>query len=179
MAQRFRDYFSGASKPYYLTAAPQCPFPDAYLGRYALTPSNRSLPCSFCAQASSIKLASTLSTFNSVSRPSIALDNVFSTEHSTIDNNNCEVSGDFNFNTWDNWAKTQSPNSNVKIYMGVPASSTAANDGYVSIGQLTPIIPQTKSQFSSFGGVMMWDASEAYSACIWSTAIGVCSRACC
>ncbi|KAJ3537979.1 hypothetical protein NM688_g6586 [Phlebia brevispora] len=82
-------------------------------------------------------------------------------------NNNCAVSnyyspGDWDFGTWDNWAKTQSPNRNIKIYMGVAASSTAAHQGYVDIGTLTPIIQQTKSQYSSFGGVMMWDISEAY-----------------
>lgn len=29
---RLRSHFNGASKSYYVTAAPQCPFPDAYLG---------------------------------------------------------------------------------------------------------------------------------------------------
>ena len=84
------------------------------------------------------------------------------------DNNYCQVSnynspGDWDFNLWDNWAKTQSPNKNVKIYMGVAASSGSAHTGYVPIGTLTPIIQSTKSQYSSFGGVMMWDASSAYS----------------
>ena len=32
---QLRSHFNGASKKYYLTAAPQCPFPDANLGRYA------------------------------------------------------------------------------------------------------------------------------------------------
>lgn len=29
---RIRALASGASKQYYVTAAPQCPYPDAYLG---------------------------------------------------------------------------------------------------------------------------------------------------
>ncbi|KAJ7868359.1 chitinase [Mycena olivaceomarginata] len=31
-ANRIRTLWAGASKPYYLTAAPQCPFPDAWVG---------------------------------------------------------------------------------------------------------------------------------------------------
>ena len=62
----------------------------------------------------------------------------------------------------DNWAKTISPNPNVKVYIGAPASSSAAGSGYVPISSLTSIIQQTKAQYSSFGGVMLWDASQAY-----------------
>ena len=62
----------------------------------------------------------------------------------------------------DNWAKTVSPNKNVKVYIGAPASSTAAGSGYVSASTLATIISQTKSAYSSFGGVMLWDASQAY-----------------
>ena len=32
MIQQLRTHFNGASKSYYITGAPQCPFPDAYLG---------------------------------------------------------------------------------------------------------------------------------------------------
>lgn len=62
----------------------------------------------------------------------------------------------------DNWAKTTSPNKNVKVYIGAPASSTAAGSGYVDIGTFASIIQQTKATYSSFGGVMFWDASQAY-----------------
>jgi chitinase len=31
MVTQLRSHFSGASKKYYITAAPQCPYPDAYL----------------------------------------------------------------------------------------------------------------------------------------------------
>ena len=66
----------------------------------------------------------------------------------------------FNFNTWDNWAKTVSKNKNVKLMLGVPAGQTAAGSGYESASQLQQVINYCKS-FSSFGGVMMWDASQA------------------
>jgi chitinase len=69
---------------------------------------------------------------------------------------------DWNFGTWDNWAKTTSPNKDVKIYIGAPASSTASGSGYVDADTFANIIKETKSQYSSFGGVMMWDMSQAY-----------------
>ncbi|EEB91951.1 hypothetical protein MPER_09612, partial [Moniliophthora perniciosa FA553] len=68
----------------------------------------------------------------------------------------------FNFGDWDNWARTQAPNRNVKIYIGAPASPTAAGSGYVDANSLINLARQAKSQYSSFGGVMLWDASQAY-----------------
>ncbi|TDL18256.1 glycoside hydrolase [Rickenella mellea] len=68
----------------------------------------------------------------------------------------------WNFGTWGGWAKTVSPNKNVKVFIGVPASSSAADSGYVDPATLATIIQQTKAQYSSFGGVMLWDASQAY-----------------
>ena len=62
----------------------------------------------------------------------------------------------------DNWAKTVSPNPNVKVYIGAPAAPQAAGSGYVSASTLASDALQTRSQFSSFGGVMLWDASQAH-----------------
>ncbi len=64
----------------------------------------------------------------------------------------------------DTWAKTVAVNSNVKVYIGAPASSTAAGAGYVDASTLANIALETRSQYSSFGGVMLWDASQAYGA---------------
>ncbi|KAF7969554.1 hypothetical protein HWV62_26963 [Athelia sp. TMB] len=91
---QLRSHYSGASKSYYITGAPQCPFPDAYLG----------------------------SVINAVG---------FDALYVQFYNNYCGVnefsnSNDWNFGEWDTWAKTVSPNPNVKIYIGAPASSTAA-----------------------------------------------------
>lgn len=66
----------------------------------------------------------------------------------------------FNFATWDNWAKTVSLNPNVKVMLGVPAN-TGAGAGYTSGSTLASIIAYSRS-FSSFGGVMMWDMSQLY-----------------
>ncbi|KAN0082356.1 glycoside hydrolase [Tylopilus felleus] len=121
-----RSLMNGGNKNFYITAAPQCPFPDAYIG-------------------------STLNAFE------------FDAVYVQFYNNPCEVSNDGNGGVRaDNWAKNTSPNKNVKVYIGAPASSTAANNGYVSASTLATIISQTKSQYSSFGGIMLWDASQAY-----------------
>ncbi|KAF7795681.1 hypothetical protein EIP86_006846 [Pleurotus ostreatoroseus] len=127
---QLRSHMNGASKQYYITAAPQCPFPDAYLG----------------------------SVINAVGFDAILVQ--FYNNYCGL--NNYANPNDWNFGTWDNWAKTTSPNKNVKIFIGAPASSTAAGSGYVPIDQLTTILQQTKAQYSSFGGVMYWDISQAY-----------------
>ncbi|KAF9072609.1 glycoside hydrolase superfamily [Rhodocollybia butyracea] len=126
---QIRTLAKGASKPYYISAAPQCPFPDAFIG----------------------------STLNAV-----GFDMVFVQFY----NNFCGLSnfgaGEFDFSTWDNWAKNTSPNRNVKVFIGAPAAPAAAGSGYVSPAQLTTIVQQTKASFSSFGGVMLvMDISQA------------------
>lgn len=68
-------------------------------------------------------------------------------------------------NLRDAWARKISPNPAVKVFLGAPASSNAASEGYVNISTLTEITLDTKKRYSSFGGVMLWEASEAYSSC--------------
>ena len=118
---------------FYLTAAPQCPYPDA--------------------------------ADNPMLNGTVAMDAVFVQFY----NNYCGVQSyvpgsstqnNFNFDTWDNWAKTVSLNPAVKVFLGIPAGQTAAGSGYEPPATLAPIIDYCK-QFSSFGGVMMWDASQA------------------
>lgn len=67
----------------------------------------------------------------------------------------------FNFDTWDNWAKTVSKNPNVKILVGVPGGQSAAGIGYISGTALTNVIKYSQT-FSSFGGVMMWDMTQVW-----------------
>ncbi|KAF9024946.1 class III chitinase [Hymenopellis radicata] len=127
---KIRSLSASAGKTYYITAAPQCVFPDAYLG-------------------------SVIS--------AVGFDAIYVQFY----NNWCGLQNyanadAWNFGTWDNWAKTASPNANVKIYIGAPASSTAAGSGYVDAGTLSTIAQETRSKYSSFGGVMFWDASQAY-----------------
>ncbi|KAG6916194.1 hypothetical protein DXG01_008076 [Tephrocybe rancida] len=133
---RIRSHASGASKPYYVTAAPQCVFPDAYLG----------------------------TVLNAVAFDAIYVQHILKDIQY---NNFCGVQNynnpnAWNFNVWDNWAKTGAINKNVKIYIGAPAASTAAGSGYVDAATLGAIAKATRSAYSSFGGIMLWDASQAY-----------------
>lgn len=120
------------SKSYYLTAAPQCPYPDT--------------------------------ADNPMLNGTVALDAIFVQFY----NNYCGVQSyvanataqnNFDFNTWDSWAKNVSANPDVKVLLGVPADTTAAGSGYTPAAELAPIIEYCQT-FSSFGGVMMWDASQ-------------------
>ena len=121
-------------RTYYLTAAPQCPFPD--------------------------------SADDPMLNGSVSFDAVFVQAY----NNYCGLSSfltgtaeqtNFNFAVWDNWAKTVSLNPNVKVFLGVPAGPTAAGSGYTSVVGLKSIVEYCKT-FSSFGGIMAWDLSQAY-----------------
>lgn len=127
MIKRLRKHFTtDSSKDYYITGAPQCPYPDAMLGT--------------------------------------VLDAVeFDAVNVQFYNNYCSTtSSSFNFETWDTWAKETSPNSNVKVLLGVPGSNTAAGSGYVAYNALEPIVQELYSTYSSFGGVTLWDASASY-----------------
>lgn len=120
-------------KPYYLSAAPQCPYPD---------------------------LAN-----NDMLNGGVSFDFI----QIQFYNNYCGVSSfvvgaysqpSYNFDTWDNWARTGSANPNVKILVGIPAN-TGAGAGYTSGNVLQAALAYSQG-FGSFGGVMMWDMSQLY-----------------
>lgn len=114
-----------SNRTYYVTAAPQCPFPDAHL--------KNTLEHGW-------------------------LDMVFVQFY----NNPCGLgSNEFNMATWDNWARNTSVNPNARIFIGAPASPSAANTGYLSHQQLEPVILESVEKYPSFGGVMLWDVSQA------------------
>ena len=52
----------------------------------------------------------------------------------------------------------------MKVYIGAPASQNAAGDGYVSASTLASYVADAQKKYDSFGGVMLWDASQAYGA---------------
>ena len=121
-------------KAYYLSAAPQCPYPDI-------------ADNDMLAGAVSFDFIMVQFYNNYCGLPS------FVSGASTQNN--------FNFETWDNWAKTSSKNPDVRVLLGIPGSTTAAGTGYTEGSSLTSIITYVK-QFSSFGGIMMWDMSQVY-----------------
>ncbi|GLB43362.1 putative glycosyl hydrolase 18 family protein [Lyophyllum shimeji] len=146
---RIRSHANGASKTYYVTGAPQCPFPDAYLGSVL-----NSVGFDAVYVQCDVSFACSL-------RLRLPLNAVHSY------NNWCGLGNynnpnAWNFDTWDNWAKNTSPNKNVKVYIGAPAAPSAAGSGYVDAATLGRIAQETRAKYSSFGGIMLWDASQAY-----------------
>jgi len=131
---QLRQYYAtDTSKTYYVSGAPQCVYPDAYLGPTG---------------------TSALQTAH--------FDFVFVQFY----NNYCGVNNfgtsSWNFDTWANWATTISVNRNAKVFIGAPAAQTAAGSGYISLATLQNVVQQTASQYPNvFGGVMLWDASQA------------------
>lgn len=124
---------TASGKSYFLSAAPQCPYPD---------------------------LADDAMLNGGVDFDFIQIQ---------FYNNYCGVSNfvvgassqpSYNFNTWDNWARTGSANPNVKILVGIPAN-TGAGAGYTSGNVLQAALAYSQG-FGSFGGVMMWDMSQLY-----------------
>ncbi|PYH96146.1 class III chitinase [Aspergillus ellipticus CBS 707.79] len=134
-ANRLRELSDkDTSKQYFLTAAPQCPYPD-------------------------------LSDQEILNGP-VSIDAVWVQFYNNPCGLNSFVPGSdtqntFNFQQWDNWAKTVSQNKKARILLGVPANTGAASSGYMPISQLQSVIEYAKT-FDSFGGVMMWDVTQAY-----------------
>lgn len=135
-AQQLRKIMDsdGSGKPRFLTAAPQCMYPDLFNqdilnGPVSLDAVWAQFYNNFCG----------LSSFDP----------------------NADKQTFFNFDQWNNWAKNISHNPDVRVMLGVPAGPTAAGSGYEPPSKLAPIIQYTKT-FDSFGGVMMWDVAQAY-----------------
>lgn len=125
LAKRLRKNFDSASKEYYLSAAPQCYYPDASVGDLL---NNADIDFAFVQ----------------------------------FYNNFCNVDKQFNWDTWLNYAETVSPNSNIKIYLGLPGAASAAGSGYISDLSLIKSTVQTMASSQNFGGIMLWDASQGF-----------------
>ncbi|KAH8174676.1 glycosyl hydrolases family 18 domain-containing protein [Sarocladium implicatum] len=124
---------SCVEKPFYLTSAPQCVYPDAANG------------------------------------PALAGEVFFDFIMIQFYNNYCGINNfreeqqsqnAFNFDVWDMWARNVSANPDVKLLLGIPAN-TGGGAGYTSGSKLAAAIEYSKD-FSSFGGVMLWDMSQLY-----------------
>ena len=61
----------------------------------------------------------------------------------------------------DHWAKTRSLNNKIKVYLGVPAA--IGTDGHLSSRDLITVARAVQKNYTSFGGVMLWDVDTAYS----------------
>ncbi|CAK7202007.1 Chitinase 2 [Sporothrix eucalyptigena] len=127
------DATAAGAKPFYLSAAPQCPYPDAADGEmlggavffdFVMVQFYNNPPCGL----------------------------------SSYQNGSATQSS---FAVWDNWARTVSKNPQVRVFLGMPGGETAAGSGYTAGSTLGPILSALR-RFSSFGGVMIWDMSQAY-----------------
>ncbi|KAK4159809.1 endochitinase 33 [Cladorrhinum sp. PSN259] len=122
-----------SKRKYLLSAAPQCPFPDAAMGEVLDSKDTR---------------------FDFVS---VQFYNNYCGVQSYLPGN--AEQWNFNFKVWEDWARGKG--NGVKILLGVPGSPTAAGSGYVDGGRLRDVIGYVKSS-SVFGGVMVWDMSQVY-----------------
>ncbi|ANB11874.1 Cts1p [Sugiyamaella lignohabitans] len=68
----------------------------------------------------------------------------------------------FNFDAWNTFITTEADNTNAKIYLGVPGGPTAANSGYEPADTVIQAAQYLQKNYPSFGGVMIWDASQAF-----------------
>ncbi|CAI4644275.1 CQS_1a_G0036650.mRNA.1.CDS.1 [Saccharomyces cerevisiae] len=125
LATKLRTLFAEGTKQYYLSAAPQCPYPDASVGDLL---ENADIDFAFIQ----------------------------------FYNNYCSVSGQFNWDTWLTYAQTVSPNKNIKLFLGLPGSASAAGSGYISDTSLLESTIADIASSSSFGGIALWDASQAF-----------------
>lgn len=123
------------SKQYYLSAAPQCPYPD---------------------QADNDMLDGAVS-FDFIM---VQFYNNYCGVNTFVPGDGADQPY-YNFDTWDTWAQTVSANPDVKVLLGIPANTGAAGSGYTTGSALEAAI-QYSETFSSFGGVMMWDMSQLY-----------------
>ncbi|CDK29040.1 unnamed protein product [Kuraishia capsulata CBS 1993] len=126
LAKKLRKYYAeDTSKSYYISAAPQCVYPDASVGDLL---ENADVDFAFVQ----------------------------------FYNNYCNLDESFNWDTWADYAVNTSPNSDIKLFIGLPASSSAAGSGYVDASTVKSTVKDLTST-DNLGGIMLWDASQAFS----------------
>lgn len=80
-------------------------------------------------------------------------------------NNECSLDQHFNFETWASYIQSKNSESKSKIFMGLPASKSSAGSGFVESELILSKIEEIWSNEGIkdlFGGVMFWDASQAF-----------------
>lgn len=93
----------GIGKKYYLTAAPQCVFPDKLNGE----------------MLDAVAFDAVFVQF--YNNPSCGQENFL--EESTKNK--------FNIDVWDKWARETSPNKDVKVLLGIPGAKSVVGGGWV------------------------------------------------
>lgn len=145
--QQLRALMSNSSTPeattaalgtasYLITAAPQCIFPDAYLG-----PEIEGLV---------------------LTNSAMQIDYVwpqFYNNPSCQFNNSDEGAGfQQSFQTWSSWAASAAPS--LKVLVGLPASPSAAGTGFMAVDEEEEQIKLIRAgNATNFDGVMLWSAA--------------------
>ncbi|KAH1431055.1 Endochitinase A1 [Aspergillus fumigatus] len=134
MANTFRQYFNQVpERKFYLSAAPQCIIPDAQLSD---------------------------AIFNA------AFDFIWIQYYNTAA---CSAKsfidtslGTFNFDAWVTVLKA-SASKDAKLYVGLPASETAANQGYyLTPDEVESLVSTYMDRYpDTFGGIMLWEATAS------------------
>ncbi|KAG7663867.1 uncharacterized protein J8A68_002616 [[Candida] subhashii] len=75
-------------------------------------------------------------------------------------NNYCSLNGQFNWQTWRTYAKSTSPNKDIKLYLGLPGSPASAGSGYVGLSEVENALGSIHED-PAFGGISVWDVSSA------------------
>ncbi|TQS32736.1 hypothetical protein Golomagni_06942, partial [Golovinomyces magnicellulatus] len=135
MIAKLRSNFAkDSAHTYYITGAPQCPIPEPNMGDII---SNSQFDYLF------------VQWYN---------NNNYTVPCALPINGNAP----FNYNNWTSFI-SNTPSSNAKIFIGVPASTLGANGSpsgatyYATPAQLADIVNDYKSD-AHFGGIMMWAA---------------------
>ncbi|KAI2615182.1 glycoside hydrolase family 18 protein [Hypoxylon sp. NC1633] len=135
---------SGGGQKFYLSAAPQCPFPD--VNNQAMLQGDSAVAFDFV-----------MVQFYNNAKCDIR---IFDDPAAKSD----PSQAGFNMDQWDQWAHS-SKNPNTKVFLGIPGGPTAVTPSekasYQDPNALAPIIAYSK-KFSSFGGVMIWDMSQVW-----------------
>ncbi|XP_042020289.1 acidic endochitinase-like [Salvia splendens] len=116
---RYLSAYSKKGKKVHLSAAPQCPFPDAWIGEalqtglfdYVWVQFYNNPPCQYSSGMTNLEAA------------------------------------------WKQWTSIKAS----QIFLGLPASSSAAGSGFIPANDLTSqVLPAIKGS-TKYGGVMLWD----------------------
>ena len=121
---------------YLITAAPQCVFPDAYLG----------------PQLAGLALTDVAMQFD-------YLWPQFYNNH-ICQYNEADQGADFqqSFQNWSSWANASAPA--LEVLVGLPASPSAASTGYIADSdEVKQINMIRRSNVTNFDGVMLWSAA--------------------
>ncbi|KAM3490227.1 hypothetical protein MY3957_006466 [Beauveria namnaoensis] len=132
-ADRLRHLMDSATDKFYLSAAPQCGYPDANIG----------------------------TTLDVVPFDIIQVqfyNNFCGISHFQ---EGMQSQSAFNFDVWDKWAQS-SKNPRVRVLVGIPASEDAARKGSYTSGSKLQAALQWSKKYPSIGGVMMWDVAQLY-----------------